>query len=150
MKPYIPKELVGSIFETIVIDADSRQCECDGMAHYLAYRFKKDTQIPLRINEGLLVVGGNQTPHHVWSIFESDGIEYLIDLRARMWIRNDEDIPHGIYHLSDVATLYNGKATNNTWGNFPKELIEILFPSLDAFKKEIEMLRKAEKLLASK
>ncbi|CAH7202713.1 hypothetical protein [Vibrio alginolyticus] len=146
MKPYIPDELIGSTFEEIILDANSRQCECDGMAHYLSYRFNNDTKTQLSVYEGLLVVNGKRTPHHVWTVFENDGTQYLIDLRARMWIPSDEDTPHGIYPLSEVASSYLGQPTHKTWGNFSGGLIELLFPSLEAFEKEIEKLREAEKL----
>lgn len=73
---------------------DALQLECDGLTRVLSTLMQRDG-IDHRVLVGELeVIGIGTIPYHWW-IELPDGT--LCDFRARMWLGDHEDVPHGVF-----------------------------------------------------
>ncbi|WP_234265212.1 hypothetical protein [Hydrogenophaga sp. NFH-34] len=96
---------------------DDLPLECDGMTKVMSAVLERDS-IEHRCMVGSLSVEGAGTiPCHHW-ILMPDG--HIIDLRARMWLGNDERVPHGFFKPKR-GVFYNAV------GNSPQRLMPLGF-----------------------
>lgn len=73
---------------------DALPLECDGMMHVASALLARDG-ISHRAVQGSLTVDGVGTiGHHYWIVLASGQI---LDLRARMWLRHNDRVPHGVF-----------------------------------------------------
>ncbi len=85
---------------------DSTQTECDGLTKICSTVLNKHN-IPHQPMAGTLTYEDLKFPIHLWINLPNG---FTIDYRARMWLGNDETIPHGIFKLSDYPdVIYEGE-----------------------------------------
>lgn len=78
--------------------------ECDGLTRVVCAMLKREG-IEHRANAGTLEVAGvGQIGWHAWV----DVGDVRIDLRARMWLGDDERVPHGAFEPTSEA-IYTGR-----------------------------------------
>jgi hypothetical protein len=85
---------------------DKCRLECDGLSRVLSYILAANN-IEHQVYAGEIVdtTTGNQFAPHFW-IDLSDG--QRIDYRARMWLGDHEQIPHGIFDPTTYPVNYTG------------------------------------------
>ena len=84
---------------------DNPGLECDGATRVFAWLLKKEG-IPYTVMSGRLEFDGQTVVPHYWLELD-DGL--IVDFKARMWLSNDEDVPHGVFDPSDYPkALYVG------------------------------------------
>lgn len=76
---------------------DAAKVECDGFAR-LASTLLAAAGIEYQVFKGALLVHGVGTIQPHWYLQLADGS--ICDFRARMWLGNDECVPHGVFHPS--------------------------------------------------
>ena len=85
---------------------DSPRLECDGSVRVFGWLLKQK-HISYVINFGQLEVGHKKLWPHYW-IELDNGL--IIDYKARMWLGDEPNIPHGIFKLDEFPkALYVGK-----------------------------------------
>ncbi|EOV0986130.1 hypothetical protein ACW6AV_003622 [Edwardsiella piscicida] len=94
--------------EAVLMTLDDCQIECDGMTRVISYLLNK-AEIRHSCMYGF--VQNEQTKDivtpHFWIILE-DG--WLVDLRLRMWLGDNDTIPHGVFHPDNEPNfLYQGE-----------------------------------------
>jgi hypothetical protein len=73
---------------------DKMPLECDGLARVTSSLLHREG-VPHTVHVGSLTVGEEaKIPWHAWITLE-DG--RIIDLRARMWLPEQEGVPHGLF-----------------------------------------------------
>lgn len=78
--------------------------ECDGLTRVLSYILSAEG-IDHRTMMGCLQVQDREVlDFHCW--IEVD--HQILDFRARMWLGVAQDIPHGLFDVSDYAVTYQG------------------------------------------
>lgn len=77
---------------------DAAQLECDGMSRCFSTILSQN-KVQHTVHEGIIRVDGvgSMSPHW-WITLDADG--RYIDLRARMWLGDLDQVPHGIFHPS--------------------------------------------------
>ncbi len=75
------------------------QLECDGLTRVISTLLQRDG-VDHRVFVGQLEVDGVGTIDYHWWIDLLDGT--LCDLRARMWLGEFQDVPHGVFAPSDL------------------------------------------------
>jgi hypothetical protein len=86
--------------------------ECDGLTHVI-HRVLSDENIEHTIYTGRVIYSFNDEhiPIHYW--IDIDNIR--IDYRAKMWLGDAPDIPHGIFYPTDYPSIsYQGSHTQLT------------------------------------
>lgn len=86
---------------------DGLRVECDGMTRVVSALLLRDGIVHTPMCSRLSVAGVGEIPYHYWIELE-DG--RLIDLRARMWLRQDPRVPHGVLARHQVHARYEGNA----------------------------------------
>jgi len=101
--------------ENIIKDYVDLPLECDGLTKVISYLLEKND-----IDHKVFI--GNIGTIHLWIEVE----DYIIDYRARMWLGETDDIPHGIFKKEEYpnADWYNNKQ------EIKIEVSEILFKIL--------------------
>lgn len=83
---------------------DEAPVECDGMCRLIATQLF-NSGIPYQAKYGTLTLQGRIVSTHFW-------IEvgpYLIDFRARMWLGDSHEVPHGVFPRMKFPTaVYAG------------------------------------------
>lgn len=84
---------------------DSAMVECDGMSRAVSILLR-EVGIAHSVVGGKLLVDGDCIRPHFW--VELDEHDLRIDYRARLWLRGNERVPHGIFECStlDAAVEY--------------------------------------------
>ena len=96
---------------------DSSQTECDGMTR-ICHTILAQHHIEHQIRMGTLTFYGQNIEPHLWIDLPS---KYRVDYRARIWLDNNANVPHGVFNSLDFPdVIYQGK---------PIEL-ELLSPEL--------------------
>ena len=84
--------------EAVLQKFDGLPLECDGMTRVVSMYLTHE-EIPHTIQCGKLAVqGAGFIPLHYWVAF-ADG--RVCDLRARMWLGNAANVPHGLFLPND-------------------------------------------------
>lgn len=85
---------------------DLLNLECDGLTRVLSYRLTKEGVRHRVMIGSIRTAKRNIDPH--WWIELPDG--RTIDYRARMWLGNDDLIPHGVFKREDFPNVkYEGE-----------------------------------------
>jgi hypothetical protein len=88
--------------------------ECDGLTSALTTVLTA-AGLPHTVYGGALrhLQRGFQPPIHFWIMLD----EYVLDFRARMWLGESDDVPHGVFRPSDFPDVhYEGRmAYVSTW-----------------------------------
>lgn len=100
--------------------------ECDGMTRVLSYVLAK-AGVRHEVRVGAMSLNGRDPeiiPHHWWIVTPDD---IYIDYRCRMWIKDREDAPHGVFTPDEFPNAsYEGKA-------IPLSVSELEFNVLTSF-----------------
>jgi hypothetical protein len=100
------KEHRAEILENLV-EFDKCRLECDGLSRVLSYILAANNiDHKVYVGEIIDTTTGNQFAPHFW-IDLPDGQH--IDYRARMWLGDYEQIPHGIFDPTEYPVKYTGK-----------------------------------------
>ncbi|MHD0644319.1 hypothetical protein ACYPKM_01615 [Pseudomonas aeruginosa] len=92
------------LLEELVMPLDNADVECDGMAQLVAtVLFRNGTQYQGMVGQ-ITPDGFNHAIPHVWV----EVGEFVIDLRQRMWRRNDPSVQHGVFLKSEYLAEYEG------------------------------------------
>jgi hypothetical protein len=83
---------------------DSADVECDGMARLVCTVLSRE-QIEHSSFVGQLQLDGQMVRPHFW--VEVGPV--LIDYRARMWLGERDDVPHGVCLKSEIAAVCDGE-----------------------------------------
>lgn len=86
-----------------------RHLECDGLTHVI-HRVLSDENIEHTVYTGQVINNSNNDtiPIHYWIDID----DLRIDYRARMYLGDMPDIPHGVfYHTDYVNVSYEGSPT---------------------------------------
>lgn len=78
--------------------------ECDGMSRVISHLLSNQ-DIKHEISVGTLVCQNGKIPLHYWITLENGSI---LDLRARMWLGDKNDIPHGLINSGDFNYIKKG------------------------------------------
>ena len=106
--------------EKLFADYVDLPLECDGLTRVLSYLLDKN-RIRHQVMRGTVSVGKHEMAPHFW-IELPDG--RIVDYRARMWLGNSSNVPHGVFNPEDFSdTRYNGKAV-------PMKTSEVVFQIL--------------------
>jgi hypothetical protein len=102
--PSVPKDLWAEI-----VRMDSQPLECDGLTRVLVYLLSKEG-VEHRAMQGTVWHNEKQEgiPMHYW--IELDG--GILDFRARMWLGNTPDVPHGFFNPADTPCEYDGDSVD--------------------------------------
>ena len=85
---------------------DSSQTECDGMTR-ICHTILTQHHIEHQIRMGTLTFHGQNIEPHLWIDLSS---EYRVDYRARMWLNDNKDAPHGVFNSLDFPDfIYQGE-----------------------------------------
>lgn len=99
---------------------DKLGLECDGMTRVLSYVLMVNN-IKHTVYQGSVEYEDDDIPLHFW-IELSDG--RTVDYRARMWLGDHKDVPHGVFKKSKFPKVkYQGKAIKM---NVDKRMFDIL------------------------
>lgn len=80
-------------------DLDLLPLECDGMSRCISMLLSRDS-IPHRVMIGKAgVVGLGLIQSHYWVDLDNN---YIIDMRARMWLGDDVRVPHGVFECKET------------------------------------------------
>ncbi|WP_155973562.1 hypothetical protein [Paenibacillus sp. Leaf72] len=82
--------------------------ECDGLTRVISSALT-GANIPHKIAIGSMqnIVTGKRFSLHFWIVLPDN---YFIDFRARMWLGDDSDVPHGVFNPSNWANVsYEGE-----------------------------------------
>nr|WP_192963334.1 hypothetical protein [Pseudomonas fluorescens] len=93
----------------LLMPYDKAPVECDGFTR-LAHTALADAGVAHTCHIGRIVSadGERQSPIHYW-IELTGGV--IIDYRARMWLGNDEGVPHGVFCPDGYKSwVYQGSA----------------------------------------
>ncbi len=91
--PYLPSEQIDRLV-MLLHALDALPLECDGLTRAISTLMQRD-DVEHCIHVGRVQIEGVGTIPYHWWITLPDG--RLCDLRARMWLGNDEHVPHGIF-----------------------------------------------------
>jgi hypothetical protein len=110
---------------------ESLPVECDGMTRLISTLLQRE-EVEHEICIGQLEVAGvGATPLHWWISFP-DG--RICDLRARMWLRNSPDAPHGVFTPTKHQTyLENARLPAYTARLDPVVFMILAEKSMDEF-----------------
>lgn len=85
---------------------DRPHLECDGATRVFAWLLKK-ANIPYVIKSGRMEFDKKIVVPHYWIELEESG--YIVDFKSRMWLGDDEAVPHGVFRDTDYPrALYVG------------------------------------------
>lgn len=95
--------------EAVLMTLDDSPVECDGMTYAISYLLQ---QAGISHTAMLGQVEDRQTGDllfpHCW--IELDG-GWIVDLRLRMWLGDEDRIPHGVFHRGRESNFdYQGEA----------------------------------------
>lgn len=106
--------------ESILAPYADLRLECDGLTRVLDYVLGQRC-IKHSVMAGRVAMGQAAIPLHFWIEL---GDWRLVDYRARMWLGNGADVPHGVFREIDFPKVkYDGRRV--TW-NTGRELADIL------------------------
>lgn len=91
----------------LLVPYDKAPVECDGFTR-LAHTALADAGVDHTCHIGRIVSadGERQSPVHYW-VELTDGV--IIDYRARMWLGDDEGVPHGVFRPNGYKSwVYKG------------------------------------------
>lgn len=94
----------------LLVSYDKAPVECDGFTR-LAHTALANAGVEHTCHIGRIVSadGKRQSPVHYW-VELTDGM--IIDYRARMWLGDDEGVPHGIFSPDGYKSwVYQGSTT---------------------------------------
>jgi hypothetical protein len=74
--------------------------ECDGLTRVTSYLLSK-AGIDHVSMFGRLEMFGRVVEPHYWTVLEDTGL--MIDYRARMWLDDKPEVPHGIFMEADYS-----------------------------------------------
>ncbi|HDX8428226.1 TPA: hypothetical protein RQN23_002926 [Aeromonas veronii] len=83
---------------------DALPLECDGMSRVISHLLSKQN-IEHEISVGSLQCQSGKIPLHYWITL---GNGTLLDLRARMWLGNNDGIPHGLIKQGEYNYIKKG------------------------------------------
>ncbi|MDU8350281.1 hypothetical protein RYA05_00005 [Pseudomonas syringae pv. actinidiae] len=89
--------------QNLMSEIESAPVECDGFSALAATVLYKHG-IAYQGFVGSLSAGGMVIPLHYWIVVG----EFLIDYRARMWIGEGPEVPHGVMEYQQVKSMYSG------------------------------------------
>lgn len=93
-----------SQLEALVADLHDAPVECDGMARLVTTRLV-EAGVAHEVLQGELVTPAGSIPFHFWVLAG----EWVIDLRARMWLGERTDVPHGVIEEDGHPWTYYGR-----------------------------------------
>ena len=104
--------------------------ECDGLTRIL-HKILSDNEIKHTVYTGEVIHKDNAEtiPIHFWIDIE----DLRIDYRARMWLGETPDIPHGIFHPTNYPKIYY-QGSSIKLALLPDVLFQILtrpFPTIN-------------------
>ncbi|ELN3182602.1 hypothetical protein ACK3Z9_04980 [Aeromonas caviae] len=85
--------------------------DCDGMTYVISHLLRKGG-IPHRSYIGYVKdeKHGDLVVPHCWVKLEGDG-DWVIDLRLRTWLGDDDEVPHGVFQLAGWSRFtYRGQS----------------------------------------
>lgn len=124
-------EITPDLLHGLLDQYDIAHLECDGLTR-VVHTVLAHEGINHQVFAGQIydVPTGRTMSPHLWVDVEM----YRIDYRARMWLGNGEDIPHGVVRVGQYSNvLYQGE--NFSIPVLPKELFDALitpFPPIEA------------------
>lgn len=92
--------------KSLLDQIDYTHTECDGFVR-LAKAILDKYQVPHQIMMGSVSSPKDNISLHFWVEIEG----YIADYRAKMWLRNDVDVPHGVFHQPE-GYIYNGESVD--------------------------------------
>lgn len=107
--------------------------ECDGLTHVI-HRVLSDENIEHTIYTGQVVNTSNPEiiPVHLWI----DVDDLRIDYRAKMWLGDSLNIPHGVFYPADYLSVsYEGRPTQLNL--LPHAVIQELIKPYSAINKYV-------------
>lgn len=86
---------------------DQAPLECDGLTR-AAHTILNSLDIAHQVKFGQIehAQSGRRFYSHFWIELESG---YLIDYRARMWLGDAPDMPHGVFRPAEYGVIYGGE-----------------------------------------
>lgn len=111
--------------EAALAQYDEAPLECDGLTRVI-HTVLAELEQPHRIKGGRIShrTNGRSFEPHFW-VELADSRPHLIDYRARMWLRDSEDVPHGIFDPKDYPLMcYEGEVID--WEVLSPELFAAL------------------------
>lgn len=96
--------------ELALLPLEDAPVECDGMS-YLISAALASADITHSLYAGCLIDGlkGDTVLPHVWIGIECRDGTAIIDFRARMWLGDVDDVPHGVFNAQEHARFqYHG------------------------------------------
>lgn len=118
---------------------DSLPLECDGLSKVASLLLSREN-IAHTLNVGKLNVEDiGQIDWHCWITLE-DG--KILDLRARMWLGDDERVPHGLFYparnnvyttegylnINSISPILLSILSGMHMSEFPEEFSSLIFP----------------------
>ena len=83
--------------------------ECDGMTRIVTHLLTK-AEVPHKVKCGVIFKGEERViPFHYWVVLPD---QRIIDYKARMWLGNKPEVPHGIFSPKEFPEYrYVGRTT---------------------------------------
>jgi hypothetical protein len=105
---------------------DSAPVECDGMSSLVATLLSKEGVQYQGMSGSIQPTGQSGVIPHFW--IEVDDL--VIDYRARMWLGDHPEIPHGVFSKADHAQRYQGTPVQiNPLPEFIFQMLKMPFPT---------------------
>lgn len=108
--------------ESLVEPYDSCSLECDGLTRTL-HLLLDANGIRHRVMGGAIYNHNDETafsPHFWIELSNGD----LIDFRARMWLGDQDDVPHGVFSLDDYPNMeYDGDDETRSFDGMPESIV---------------------------
>lgn len=98
---------VEKILRDLLDELDAASVECDGMSRLVVTRLHR-AGIEHIAFDGMLTVQGRVISRHFWV----EVGDLVIDYRARMWLGDDPEVPHGVFRKDAVLGEYRGQPTD--------------------------------------
>lgn len=96
-----------SELESNLLLLDDCQLECDGMTYAISYVLSQAGIAHERmIGYAQRKDNGHVVHPHCWIALDADNV---IDFRLRMWLGDEDQIPHGVFKLSEQNIHYVGQ-----------------------------------------
>lgn len=105
---------------------DSLRLECDGLTRILNYILRQHS-VGHEVKGGRIThpATGKTFAPHLWIEVPIGGSVAIIDYRARMWLGNGTDIPHGVFWQEGCPVVYEGGPISG-WQTINENLYRVL------------------------
>jgi hypothetical protein len=112
---------------------DRSSTECDGMTR-VCHTVLLRENIPHICMVGVILYGSKRLPIHLWIDLLDEWKGCRVDYRARPWLGDFPDVPHGVFRPEEFPKVSYQEASPRNLPPLPDELFKVLTTPLHQMK----------------